>query len=170
MRYLFVVGLLLSGHLAWADCPTIPAGAFQRVGADDSQGVIVTGFSGGFGVTAFGLSAGAFIPPDPANVEWQCYLAWEAAGNTPLAAPVAVPSTVVSKSAFLALFTSAELTGIATAAQTTPAVNVWLITAEAYDTINLADPLTKSGLDALVAGGLLTSARETAILANQPPG
>ena len=38
-------------------------------------------------------SDGAFIPPDPANLDWRAYLAWAAAGGeaTPYVAPVAVP-------------------------------------------------------------------------------
>lgn len=39
------------------------------------------------GNTILRLEDGAFIPPDPANVDYQAYLAWCAAGNEPEPAP-----------------------------------------------------------------------------------
>lgn len=111
----------------------------------------------------------AFIPPDPRNGDFAAYQAWVSAGNVPDPAPSLPPTTIVTRAAFLALFTSAEMLAIASAAQTTPAINVWLITAQAHDVINLNDALTKAGLDAMVAAGILSAPRETAILANQSP-
>ena len=37
-------------------------------------------------VTIHRLSDNTFIPPDPDNTDYQAYLAWVAAGNTPLPA------------------------------------------------------------------------------------
>lgn len=36
-------------------------------------------------------SDGALIPADPNNRDYQIYLAWVAAGNTPDAAPIVIP-------------------------------------------------------------------------------
>jgi hypothetical protein len=81
----------------------------------------------------------------------------------------ALKALVISKAAFINLFTDAEFLAIATAAPTNPRINVWLIKAQARDQIDLTDPLAKQGLDALVAASLLSGPRETAILANQKP-
>ena len=43
------------------------------------------------GTTILRTSDGAFIPPDPANVDFAAYLAWLEAGNTPDPAPTPEP-------------------------------------------------------------------------------
>ena len=42
------------------------------------------------------LSDGAFIPPDPANIDYQEYLAWQEEGNTPIPAPEPEPAPVLT--------------------------------------------------------------------------
>ena len=43
------------------------------------------------GDTILRLADNAFIPPDPANTDYQAYLAWVEAGNTPEPAPIPEP-------------------------------------------------------------------------------
>lgn len=133
-----------------SDCITLAAGSYQLQSAPST------------GVQR--LTDNAVIPQSADNRDWTCYHAWLAAGNTPLPAPAAPVITSISKSAFLKRFTPTELTGISAAARQNDTVNVWLITAQAYDQIDLSDPLTKQGLDALVTAGLLTGDREMVIL------
>jgi hypothetical protein len=80
----------------------------------------------------------------------------------------APPAIVITYLQFRALFTAGENQAIMTAAQSNHAVLDWLLQAVGAREVDLADPQLKAGLDALVALGLITAARETAILANQP--
>ena len=112
----------------------------------------------------------ASIPADPRNADWQIYQVWLAAGNTPTPyTPPPPPPVVLTYLQFRALFTSAENSAIMAAAVQTPALLDWLLQAAGAQQIALADPIVKTGLDLLVSAGLITSDRETAILANQVP-
>jgi hypothetical protein len=75
----------------------------------------------------------------------------------------------ISYAAFRALFTAPENQAIMTAALGNASLLDWVLQAAGAGEINLSDPKVKAGLDAIVAAGLLTADRETAILSGQPP-
>ena len=81
----------------------------------------------------------------------------------PAPAPAA-PPVQISPLQFMARFTAAETAGIAAAALSSSALFLWFMQASAASYIDLTDPRTKAGLDALVAAGLLTADRQTAVL------
>lgn len=83
-----------------------------------------------------------------------------APGQTPLA-----PQTVITTRAFLTRFSPTVLTTIATALPTTPALFIWFAKLEGASWVDLTDPETNAGVQALVAAGLLTQADATTILA-----
>ena len=108
---------------------------------------------------------GANIPATMQNVDWQGYQAWLAAGNTPDPAPTGPVNTDLSPRNFMARFTTAESAAIATAAQTNASVLTFMLQVSAADYINVTDPRTIAGVNALVTAGLLTSSRAPVILA-----
>ena len=129
-------------------------------------------------VTIVRLSDGAAIPADPNNADWQRYLAWQAAGGVPTPAP-AVPNPVtIPSSAYMARFTSAELTAWETYVLTHSTSNstillgtvvggatwAWIWTVLTGPTVTLTDAATVSAHAAMIAAGILTQARSTAIL------
>lgn len=71
---------------------------------------------------------------------------------------------------FRNLFLPAEEVAITAAAQAAPQLRVWLDRLNAASEVDLDDPRTVAGLDALVAAGLITEARRDQIAAGQPPG
>lgn len=107
--------------------------------------------------------AGAVPAPHPGWAAAMVAGAWTFAAPTPPPAPA--PSTQMSPLAFIGRFTGAEQTAIGAAAMSNVSLWLWFNKMTAATYIDLADPETKAGLDALVSAGLLAAARETAILA-----
>lgn len=106
----------------------------------------------------------ALIPNDPANLDWQTYLAWVAAGNTADPAGVVTPPIYLSPLVFMERLTTDEQTTIATAGQSNAGVFLFLIKLAGASYVDAADPQTIGGVNAMVTGGLLTAERAAQIL------
>ena len=78
--------------------------------------------------------------------------------------PVVVQHKLLTPLQFLALFTEQELETIWSASKTVVPVGIWVMKFQLATTIDLADPDTITGLDALEAGGLIGVGRAQAIL------
>ncbi|CAH2606133.1 conserved protein of unknown function (plasmid) [Rhodovastum atsumiense] len=70
---------------------------------------------------------------------------------------------------FFSLFTAQEFAKATEEAMADPVLFGWLLRASGAQYIDLNDPLTEEGLDALVAGGVLTAARKARILSGEKP-
>lgn len=93
---------------------------------------------------------------------------WLADNDQGLAAFLNPPAPVIlSFHDFLVLFTSAEQTAIVGSSDVQ--LKIWLLKAAGAGEITLGSAQVKQGLDYLVSLGLITTARETQILANTPP-
>lgn len=113
----------------------------------------------------------AYIPDDPANRDWQTFLAWEADGGVPDPALVIPPPTAISSAEFFARFTEAELIAMHTEAWTSADVAVGITLHTAATSIELA-PVARSAaltswMDQLVTAGCITSQRRAEIM--RPP-
>lgn len=111
------------------------------------------------------LSDGASIPLDPTNIDFQVYLEWLAAGNTPDPTPVPPPPSIIPVAEFWARFFPAEQVAIQTAAVSNPAIAGAMAFAAVIGQVDLlAGPIVSSWTANLVSAGLITAARRSAIL------
>lgn len=79
--------------------------------------------------------------------------------------PPTVRKAILTKLEYMDRFTDAELAGIYTAAKSSVQVEVWLEKFKLATDINIDDPRTIDGLQALEAAGLLAAGRAAEILA-----
>lgn len=102
-----------------------------------------------------------------APVEW-AGMGFGTHDHTPEAVvEVPAPSVVIgqiSKLAYMERFTDAELANIYAAAKISPAVEVWLEKFKLAEFIDLTDPRTLAGLQALESNGLIGTGRALEVL------
>lgn len=111
---------------------------------------------------------GAAIPADPRNGDRRDYEAWLVAGNVPDAAdPRPAQDRVLSPRQFRSRLTSDEQAAITVAAMSNADVFAWRLAAAEAQEIDLDHADTVTGLQFLVAMGLLTQARMDEVRALQ---
>ena len=129
-------------------------------------------------ITIMRLSDNAGIPADLGNADYQAFLAYVAAGNTPAAAPVVPNPVTIGRSEYLARFTTAEMTAwqnyVLTHSTTSTSIILgtavggatwaWIWTVLGAPTVTLTDSGTVAAHSALVSAGILTAARSATIL------
>ncbi len=110
-------------------------------------------------------SDGAWIPFTEGNKDYNDYQIWLALGNTPdpYVPPVPTKPQVLSSTEFFNRFTTDERTAIFSAAQASPQMLQFVVTAAAATSIDLTDPSVQGGVNSLI-GTILTAPRASAIL------
>ena len=109
------------------------------------------------------VEAGKVVDAYPGKTDEEVLAAIEAT-QVALTTPLAEPTRVITKLAFMNRFTMEELAAIYTAAKTEVMVEVFLDKLKIAEEVNLADAQTIGGLQALAASGLLTEARVQEVL------
>lgn len=79
--------------------------------------------------------------------------------------PVIEPKTTLTKLEYMNRFTDTELTGIYTAAKSVVEIEIWLEKFKVTTEVDLTDPRTVSGVQALEDAGLIAAGRAQEILA-----
>lgn len=120
-----------------------------------------------------GIVVGLFdvLFPVVSGLEW--VEAGDGSGTVPYATrwdggafvPAPPARRIIPPLEFLQRFTAAERAAIRAAATASPELADWIDQARFAREIELDAPTTAAGLDALVAGGLLTAERRAAVLA-----
>lgn len=111
----------------------------------------------------YALQDGKVVDRFPGKTDEEVLAAIEAT-QVALTTPPAVPTRVITKLAFMNRFTMEELAAIYTAAKTEVMVEVFLDKLKLAEYVDVTDPQTIAGLQALAASGLLTEARVQEIL------
>ena len=115
----------------------------------------------------FRIEDGANIPNDDGNIDYQDYLAWVGEGNVAIPADVVVALVIENSCTplqFLDLFTQQEQLSVVTAAKNYPQLQLWYDRLLAAQEVLQDDVRVAEGLDALIAGGLITADRKSTIL------
>lgn len=79
--------------------------------------------------------------------------------------PPPAPKTQFTSLEFLDRFTEPEQLAVVTATLASPAVKLWYDKMLAASFVDLEDPRTPAGIDALIAAGLIDASRRDALLA-----
>ena len=104
----------------------------------------------------------AYTPMDSAGVS---LMAVPDSGQTvPVYIPTAPAQTTIAPLDFMARLTPAEQTAITTAGQSNASVMLFLLKLAGAQTVDVTDPLTVSGVSAMVGASLLTQPRAAQIL------
>ena len=106
---------------------------------------------------------GKVVDAYPGKTDEEVLAAIEAT-QAALTTPPAVPPRVITKLAFMNRFTMEELAAIYTAAKTEVMVEVFMDRLKLAEYVDVTDPHTRAGLQALAASGLMTEARVQEIL------
>ena len=75
------------------------------------------------------------------------------------------PKKVITRIAFMSLFTDAELEAIYTASKQSIKIEIYLDKVKAAEDVTLTDPRTVAGVESMAAAGLIDAGRVSEILA-----